>query len=258
MPHDLLLRRGHLVDPGQGRNGLFDIAISNGRIARIEPVIAPHEAAQTIDLDGKLVTPGLIDTHGHVFEYVTGRFGLNADLCGVRSGVTTLIDQGGPSCMTLPAFRHHVVEAHRTRVFAYLSAYLVGGMEGHYYPSLYRPDCLDVAATVRAARDNPDLVKGFKAHAELGGFARWGIEVMRLSAQIAAEAGLPLYIHFGQLWPLPDGGAHGVDPDSILDQVVPLLKAGTSWPIPSRATPAASSTARARSTQSFKRRWRAD
>jgi dihydroorotase len=69
-------------------------------------------------------------------------------------------------------------------------------------------------------------VKGFKAHAELGGFARWGIEVIRLSAEIARRANLPLYIHFGQLWALPESGPNGVDPDTILEQVVPLLKPG--------------------------------
>jgi dihydroorotase len=35
-----------------------------------------------------------------------------------------------------------------------------------------------------------------------------------------------VYIHFGQLWALPESGANGVDPDTILDQVVPLLKPG--------------------------------
>ena len=65
---------------------------------------------QRIDVRGQLVIPGMIDTHAHVFQHVTGRFGLEADLCGVRSGVTTLIDQGGPSCMTLPAFREFVVK----------------------------------------------------------------------------------------------------------------------------------------------------
>jgi dihydroorotase len=111
-------------------------------------------------------------------------------------------------------------------VFAFLSAYLVGGMEGHYYPSLYKPDCVDVDATVKAANENRDIVKGFKAHAELGGFARWGIEVMKLAAEIGKQANLPVYIHFGQLWGLPDSGANGVDPDTILEQVIPLLKPG--------------------------------
>jgi len=223
---DILLRGGRVIDPAQNLSGNYDVAVKDGRIASILPSIAPSSAKTVIDVSGKLVLPGLIDTHAHVFEFVTGRFGLEADLCGVRSGVTTLIDQGGPSCMTLPAFREFVVNVKKSRVLTFLSAYLVGGMEGHYYASLYRPDCIDVDATVKAALENKDIVRGFKAHAELGGFARWGIESIRKSAEIAAKAKLPVYIHFGQLWELPESGANGVDPDTILEQVVPLLKPG--------------------------------
>ncbi len=223
---DTLLTGGQLVDTAQGLDGAYDLGLRAGRVAAVLPRGTPASARERIDVRGQLVIPGMIDTHAHVFQHVTGRFGLEADLCGVRSGVTTLIDQGGPSCMTLPAFREYVVKPKQTRVYAYLSAYLVGGMEGHYYPSLYKPDCVDVDATVKAALANPDIVKGFKAHAELGGFARWGVEVMRQSAEIARRAALPLYIHFGQLWPLPEQGANGIDADTILAQVVPLLKAG--------------------------------
>ena len=226
MNYDLLLRGGHVIDPARSLNAIHDVAVKDGRIAAVQPSILASSARESVDVAGKLVLPGLIDTHAHVFEYVTGRFGLEADLCGVRSGVTTLIDQGGPSCMTLPAFREFVVNAKQSRCLAFLSSYLVGGMEGHYYPALYKPDCVDVEATVKCALENPDIVKGFKAHAELGGLARWGIEVIRLSAEIARRAKLPLYIHFGQLWALPASGANGVDPDTILEQVVPLLKPG--------------------------------
>jgi len=226
MNYDLLLQGGHVVDPANKLNAVRDIAIKDGRIAAVAETIPPAAAKKVISARGMLVTPGLIDTHAHVFEYVTGRFGLEADMCGVDSGVTTLIDQGGPSCMTYPAFTEYVVKPKKSRVFTYLSAYLVGGMEGHYYPALYKPDCLNVEATVKVAVQNRDIVKGFKTHAELGGFARWGTEVMKQAAEIGRGAGLPLYIHFGQLWPLPDEGANGVDADTILEQVLPLLKAG--------------------------------
>ncbi len=221
---DTVLKGGHVIDPSQQIDAVLDVGLAGGRIVALGTGLT--DARETVDVRGKLVLPGLVDTHAHVFHHVTGRFGLEADLCGVHSGVTTLIDQGGPSCMTLPAFREFVVKPKHSRVVAFLSAYLVGGMEGHFYPSLYRPDCVDVGATVKAARENPDIVRGFKAHAELGGFARWGIEVIRLAAQIAREADLPLYIHFGQLWPLPESGPNGVDADEILAEVVPLLKAG--------------------------------
>jgi dihydroorotase len=226
MLYDLLLRGGRVIDPAQNLDAMRDVAVKDGRIAAVLPAIAPSSARESVDVSGKLVLPGLIDTHAHVYQYVTGRFGLEADLCGVRSGVTTLVDQGGPSCMTLPGFREFVVKTKKSRVVTFLSSYLVGGMEGHYYPSLYKPDCVDVDATVKSALENRDIVKGFKAHAELGGFARWGIEVIRLSAEIGKQANLPVYIHFGQLWGLPESGTNGVDADTILDQVVPLLKPG--------------------------------
>lgn len=223
-----LLQGGRVIDPAAGRDGLLDVLIEGDRIVAVCADLPPAQTAgaTVIDCRGKLVLPGLIDTHGHNYQYVTGRFGLEPDLCGVRSGVTTLIDQGGPSCITLPGYRHFLVEKSHTRMLAFLSAYLVGGLEGHYYPELYQPECLDVAATVKSAKANRDLVKGFKAHAEIGGFARWGTGVMQKSAQIAREAGLPLYIHFGQLWPEPEEGGLPVDPDTIFNQVVDLLQPG--------------------------------
>jgi dihydroorotase len=230
MVFDTALTGGYLVDPAQGLDGRYDIAISGGRVAAIQAHGGTLAARERIDVSGRLVIPGMVDTHAHVFRHVTGRFGLDADLCGVHSGVTTLIDQGGPSCITLPAFRENVVRTSRSRVFTYLSAYLVGGLEGHYYPSLYRPDCIDVEATVKSALANADLVKGFKAHAEVGGAARWGHEVMQRCTEIGRGADLPLYIHFGQLWPMPDAseaaGREPIDADDILAQVVPMLRAG--------------------------------
>jgi dihydroorotase len=221
---DLVLKGGRVIDPAQGIDGVQDVAIAKGKVAAVGPDLS--RTGKSIDVRGALVLPGLIDTHAHVFRHVTGRFGLDADLVGVRSGVTTLVDQGGPSLMTFPAFRSYVVEPAATRVCAFLSAYLVGGMEGHYYPELYGPHGIDVDGTVKAALANRDLVKGIKAHAEIGGFSRWGIEAFRLAKQISREARLPLYIHFGQLWSLPEGGEGRVDPDRILPDILDLLEPG--------------------------------
>jgi dihydroorotase len=223
---DLILRGGRVICPASGVDGVKDIAIRAGVIAAIEDHILESAAAEIVEVAGKLVLPGLIDTHAHVYQYVSGRFGLNADMVGVHSGVTTVVDQGGPSCMTLPGFRHFVVEPAKTRVVAFLSAYVVGGLEGHYYPQLYSPEGVDIAATVAAAKANTDIVRGIKAHAEIGGFARWGIRVIEMAAEIGREAELPVYVHFGQLWGLPESGANGEDADTIVERVIPLLKAG--------------------------------
>jgi len=223
---DLLLRGGRVIDPACGIDGLTDVAIRHGKVAAVQADILPTSAREVIDATGKLVLPGLIDTHAHVYQYVTGRFGMNADMVGVHSGVTTLVDQGGPSCMTLPGFRYFIAEPAKSRVYAFLSAYLVGGLEGHYYPQLYSPDGVDIDATAKSARANLDIVRGIKAHAEIGGFARWGIKVIEMAAEIGRRSELPVYVHFGQLWGLPESGANGEDADTILTRVIPLLKQG--------------------------------
>ncbi len=223
---DLLLRGGRVICPASGIDGIKDVAIRNGKIAAVQPDMLPTSAKDVVDVTGKLVLPGLIDTHAHVYQYVTGRFGMNADMVGVESGVTTLVDQGGPSCMTLPGFRHFVAEPAKSRVYAFLSAYLVGGLEGHYYPNLYSPDGVDIDATVKSAISNLDIVRGIKAHAEIGGFARWGIRVIEMAAEIGRRADLPVYVHFGQLWGLPESGTNGEDVDTILERVIPLLREG--------------------------------
>jgi dihydroorotase len=221
---DMLLRGGRVIDPASGRDGVADIAIRDNVIAAIEPAIPAAAARQVLDVTGRIVTAGLIDTHAHVYEHVTGRFGLNADMVGIRSGVTTLVDQGGPSCMTIPGFRHFIVEPAESRVLCFISMYLVGGMEGHLYPALYGPEQVDVKATIRAGRANSDIVKGVKAHAEIGGASRWGLEVVKLGKRIASELGVPLYIHLGQIWPLKDGIT--IDPDEVVRELMPIMEPG--------------------------------
>ena len=87
---DLILRGGHVIDPAARRNGIADVAVSDGKIAAVGKGL--KGAKRVIDVTGSTVLPGMIDTHAHVYKHVTGRFGLDADMCGVRSGVTTLVD----------------------------------------------------------------------------------------------------------------------------------------------------------------------
>src|SRR5258705_6675742 len=81
---DLLLRGGRVIDPAAGIDGLKDVAIRNGKIAAVQSDILPTSAREIVDVTDKIVLPGLIDTHAHVYQYVTGRFGLNADMVGVQ------------------------------------------------------------------------------------------------------------------------------------------------------------------------------
>jgi dihydroorotase len=220
---DVVVKGGRVIDPKNGVDAVRDIGIRKGRIAALAPKLDPG-AAKVIDATGLIVTPGLIDTHAHVYEHVSGDFGLNPDLVGIRTGVTTVVDQGGPSALTFDGFRKFIVEKAKTRVLAFISAYLAGGLLGHRYVDLYGPSGINVKAIVKAARDNADLVRGIKAHAEPGGYSRWGMASMKLAKEASRELKLPVYIHLGTLWPVADGKK--VNSAKIINEVVPLLDAG--------------------------------
>jgi dihydroorotase len=221
--YDVVVRGGRVIDPVNGLDAVSDIGIRKGCIAAVAPSLDAG-SAKIIDATGLLVTPGLIDTHAHVYEHVSGDFGLNPDLVGVRSGVTTVVDQGGPSALTFDGFRKFIVETAKTRVLAFISAYLAGGLLGHRYVDLYGPAGINVDAIVKTARDNLDLVRGIKAHAEPGGYSRWGMASLKLAKEASRELKLPVYIHLGTLWPELHGAK--VDAAKIIDEVVPLLDAG--------------------------------
>jgi dihydroorotase len=221
---DTVVKGGRVIDPKNGIDAVNDIGIRKGRIAAIAPKLDPGKA-KVIDAAGLILTPGLIDTHAHVYEHVSGDFGLNPDLVGIRTGVTTVVDQGGPSALTFDGFRKFIVEKAKTRVLAFISAYLAGGLLGHRYVDLYGPSGINVKAIVNAARDNPDLVRGIKAHAEPGGYSRWGMKSMKLAKEASRELKLPVYIHLGTLWPEAEGKPP-VNAAKIIDEVVPLLDPG--------------------------------
>jgi len=220
---DTVVKGGRVIDPKNRLDAVRDIGIKKGRIAAVASNLDPGKA-KIVDAKGLVVTPGLIDTHAHVYEHVSGDFGLNPDLVGIRTGVTTVVDQGGPSALTFDGFRKFIVEKAKTRVLAFISAYLAGGLLGHRYVDLYGPSGINVKAIVKAARDNPDLVRGIKAHAEPGGYSRWGMKSMKLAKEASRELKLPVYIHLGTLWPEAEGKK--VKAAKIIDKVVPLLDPG--------------------------------
>jgi dihydroorotase len=221
---DTVITGGRVIDPATGRDGKADIAIAKGKIVAIEPSLSPKQCKTAIDAGGTIVLPGLIDTHGHIFEHVSGEFGLNPDAVGVYSGVTAVCDQGGPSALTFGGFRKFIVEPAKTDVTCFLSAYLAGGLYGHRYVDLYGPTGIDVGAVKQCYEENPDIICGLKCHAEPGGYSRWGMKSMKKAKQAARATGLPLYIHLGTLWPEKNGKA--VDVSKLVEEIVPLLDEG--------------------------------
>jgi hypothetical protein len=99
--YDLILSGGIVLDPANGFEGISDVGIAAGVIERVAPELDPADADDLIDVSGKWVMPGQIDTHAHVaglarnWDPALG-YGMLA-----RAGTTTVLDMGGtgPSLM---------------------------------------------------------------------------------------------------------------------------------------------------------------
>src|SRR4249919_2596275 len=66
---DLVIKGGDVLDPSQSLRGKRDIGIRWGLVEAVEEAIPAERALKTIDAGGKLVMPGLIDLHCHVYPY---------------------------------------------------------------------------------------------------------------------------------------------------------------------------------------------
>jgi dihydroorotase len=220
--YDLVITGGRLFDPGAGLDGPGDLAIAGEKIVALGPGVAP-EARATVAADGLWVLPGLIDLHVHAFEYATD-YGVPPDAVGVRSGVTTIVDQGSAGPLNLPAFRKFIAEPAATETLLFLNIGAVGTAKGSMLPALHGPDSVELEATIAAIASNRDLVRGIKTHAEMGGLARWGTAVLALARRAADATGVPLYVHTGQL--IDPGDRPLPAPDTVLPRALPLLRAG--------------------------------
>ena len=121
MECDLLIKGGRVIDPGRDIDGIMDVALADGKIAALESGIPEGGVQQVIDASGKLVTPGLIDLHTHLYWGATS-IGIEPDPACARSSVTTIVDAGSAHAGSFAGFRRFICEPARSRVFAFLHA----------------------------------------------------------------------------------------------------------------------------------------
>jgi dihydroorotase len=125
-PHfNLLLKGGRVIDPATGRDGLYDVGISEKKIAAVAPDIPPETAAQVVDVTGLIVTPGIIDMHTHVYTYpptpTSYVESMHADAHLFASGVTTTVDAGTAGWRNFSDFKTSCIDRAQVRILAYLN-----------------------------------------------------------------------------------------------------------------------------------------
>src|SRR5690348_10371484 len=191
--YEVVLRGGTVMDPSLGLHGQLDVAVEAGRIAQVAPNIAVPASARVIDVSGKLVTPGLIDLHAHVFDAVSPN-GVEPDLGGVRAGVTTIVDAGSAGSATFEAFPRHILPRNATEVLPFLHI-CATGLATH--PDIVARASIDLDATFSVLERHRGLIRGIKARMVSPALEILGMEMPRLAKRAARESGLPLMVHIG-------------------------------------------------------------
>ena len=87
MPKELLIKGGHVVtvDPDLGDLPAGDVLVTDGLITAVGPDLEPTTtAAEVIEAAGRLVIPGMVDTHRHVWQGAIG--GYTPQITGPATG----------------------------------------------------------------------------------------------------------------------------------------------------------------------------
>ncbi len=211
--YDLLIKGGDVVDPGSGYSGQLDVAVKDGKIAAVEAGIDPASAASVKDASGKLVTPGLIDLHTHVYWGSTF-WGILPDPVTARTGVTTWLDVGSSGGYNFPGLRKYVIETQKSRVYALLNISSIG-LTGPTW-ELSNPDYLDVALGQTIIEANRDVIIGVKARIDSSTTRGVGIKALDVARELAEAVDLPLMIHIGVGPPTIDEVIERMRPGDII------------------------------------------
>jgi dihydroorotase len=217
MPFELVLRNGRVIDPSQNIDRVTDVAFSGGKVAAIGDGL-DGGGADVRDVAGRIVTPGLIDLHTHVYWGGTS-LGIDAEMYARKSAVTTCVDTGSAGPGNFSGFRKHVIEPSAIRILPYLhvsfagiygfsSKVMVG--EGHDIRLLAARDCLEVVEA------NRDLIVGIKVRLGRNASGAAGIVPLDVAEQVADQTGLPMMVHIDEPPPSYEAVVARLRPGDVL------------------------------------------
>ncbi len=212
---DLVIKGGDVLDPSQALRGRRDIGIRFGLIEAVEAEIPAARALRVLDAAGKLVTPGLVDLHTHVYPYGSA-IGIPADELVPYQCTTTCVSAGDAGANNFAAFRRYVVAQTRTRLYAFVHIATIG-LAPFPVAELPTIDLADVDAAAKAVASNSDVVIGVKVRMSENVIAKLGLEPLGRAIRACERAGTggKVMCHIG-----------GVETDELMTQILDTLRPG--------------------------------
>lgn len=192
MKLDLLIRNGRVIDPATGADEKRDIGIKNGRIVELPESGEPIEAVRILEAEGYLVTPGLIDSHVHVFDEGCD-LGIPADLVMLPYGVTA-VGEGG-SC-GISNYRSFLTGMSRAKLdYKMLVNVSPAGLSTFQYPEQIIPDRWDIDQFRRAFDLDRDKLMGLKLRLSDEVVGNCGMDILERCLNLASVLDTRLVVH---------------------------------------------------------------
>jgi dihydroorotase len=212
---DLVIKAADVLAPSHSLRGRRDIGNRYGLIEAVDTDIPAARALRVLDAGGKLVTPGLVDLHCHVYPYGSA-IGIPADELVPHQCSTTCVSAGDAGANNFAAFRRLIVAQTRTRLYAFVHIANMG-LAPFPVAELYNIDFAQVDAAAKAVAENADMVLGVKVRMSENVIAKHGLEPLKraISACERAGTGGKIMCHLG-----------GVETRDLMAQILDTLRPG--------------------------------
>jgi len=212
-PASLLIKGGRLFDPEQQSFRKGDVRLADGRISAIGETLAPTPSDEVLDVQGRIVCPGLLDAHVHCFR-LGQVLSIDADQLAPVSGTTTFVDGGSCGALNFLAFRDYVIRPAAVRILAFLNISATGlqsvGIDKNEVGENDDERLLHVGAAVETIEKNRDVIVGVKVRMYTG---LRSMTALRRAREVADRVRLPIMMHIASDMP-------------PFKEMLPLLKAG--------------------------------
>lgn len=197
MTADLILTGGRVIDPAQDIDQVTEVAFSDGRVQAVGDALPRAPATEIRDVSGKIVTPGLIDLHTHVYWGGTS-LGIDAEEFCRTSGVTTSVDTGSAGPGNFAGFRAHVIDKSAVRILAYLHISHAGiwGFSNNVMVGESEDlRLMDPYGAAEVADANRDVIVGIKVRLGRVASGNQGMNPFEYALSVAEEVGMPMMVH---------------------------------------------------------------
>ncbi len=184
---DLVIKGGEVFDPSQNLRARRDLGMRFGRIEALEADIPAARAQRVLDASGKIVLPGLIDIHSHVYPYGSA-IGIPADELVPYQGTTTMVSAGDAGANNFAAFRRYIQAQTRTRLYAFVHIANIG-LAGFPEPELYHLGFAMPEVAGKTVAENADIALGIKVRMSENVINQAGIEPLKRSIRACEIAG---------------------------------------------------------------------